>query len=73
VERSELKLECVKLAMSKIIGKDPSEIIELAKRLEEYILPTTPCSQPEKVATSGTSEQKPNDTAKEQKNLNSKK
>lgn len=59
-----VKLECLKLAASRIVGRDPQEIVTLAKCFESYIYESTTCSPSKDGQESGTSEQKPIDSVK---------
>lgn len=63
-----VKLECLRLAASRVASKDPKEIVELAKAFENYVSEPSPtCSTSKDVQPSVTSEQKPNDAEKDQK------
>ena len=59
-----VRLECLKLAASRVASKDPQEIVTLAKHFESYISESAPCSPVSAGYNSGTSEQKPNDSVK---------
>lgn len=62
-----VRIECLKLAASRLASKDPKEIVELAKAFENYMCEdSSTCSPSKDGGTSVTSEQKPNDAAKVQ-------
>jgi len=64
VDLVSVRLECLKLAVGKVVGREPSEIVTLAKHFENYIIESTACSASNEVKDSGTSEQRPNDSVK---------
>lgn len=64
-----VKLECLRLAASRVASRDPKEIVELAKAFEIYVSESSPTCSPQKSGEiSGTLEQKPNDAVKAQHN-----
>lgn len=67
MDKTSVRLECLKLAASRVASKDPQEIVTLAKHFEEYIGESTTCSPASVGQVSGTSEQKPNDSVKAHK------
>lgn len=73
MDKVSVRVECLKLAASRIVGRDPAEIVMLAKQLESYVYESTPCSPSNEGQNSGTSEQKPNDSVKAHTKTHSKK
>lgn len=64
MDKVAVKLECLKLAAGRVVGRDPQEIVMLAKRFEEYIYESAACSPLKDGQESVTSEQKPTDSVK---------
>lgn len=68
-----IRLECLRLSLISKAHLDASEVVARAKEFESYITEATARPSVKSEQASGTSGQKPSDTAKEQKNINSKK